>query len=413
MKDTENGLKKYSCKLYEMLLRMEDNPGPSLVYSAFEQMEGLGVLSAALQANGYEEIKFTGAWFGPEPTFTPESLASLAKGPDGTKRFMAFSGKVERRERRILLGMLNSQWSDVPRGIQKILRKGGFDMSKKYLYGEVIKCIGITGAGAEGISLRNVRQVHIFEPFWNLVRLEQVKGRAIRICSHMDLPLEERNVDIFTYVSRFSPEQIANRDLEGGIPKSIQEADGDQDPVTKQQRIFTSDQKVLDVALRKEKIAKELLDIMKEVAVDCTLNVADNDRGLTCLTIEEGDNPYMFDPDLDKDEITTGAELAKEEKEEEEEKEATVKEKSVKVEERTSMAAAEARPVLEEVKIAPTLTFGKEGKKRTIVIGEVDQATGIANVYDELDQFLTKPIGTIRRGARAGSTIGWSNLKFN
>jgi len=408
MKDTENGLKKYSCKLYEMLMRMEDNPGPSLVYSAFEQMEGLGVLSAALQANGYEEIKFTGAWFGPEPTFTPESLASLAKGPDGTKRFMAFSGKVERRERRILLGMLNSQWSDVPRGIQKMLRKGGFDMSKKYLYGEVIKCIGITGAGAEGISLRNVRQVHIYEPFWNLVRLEQVKGRAIRICSHMDLPLEERNVDIFTYVSRFSPQQIANRDLEGGIPKSIQEVDGDQDPETKQQRIFTSDQKVLDVALRKEKIAKELLDLMKEVAVDCALNAPENatdkDKGLKCLVIEEGDNPYMFDPDLEKDEITTGAELAKEEEEE--------KTTVAKVEERTSIAAAEARKAPEEVKIAPTLTFGLGGKKRTILIGDPNERTGIANVYDELDQFLTKPLGTIRRGAKAGSTISWSGLKF-
>jgi hypothetical protein len=412
MKDTENGLKKYSSKLYEMLLRMEDNPGPSLVYSAFEQMEGLGVLSAALQANGYEEIKFTGAWFGAEPSFTPESLASLAKGPDGTKRFMAFSGKVDRRQRRVLLGMLNSQWSDVPKGIQRMLRKGGFDLSKKYLYGEVIKCIGITGAGAEGISLRNVRQVHIYEPFWNLVRLEQVKGRAIRICSHMDLPLAERNVDIFTYVSRFSPDQIAKRDLEGGIPKSIQEVDGDQDPETKQQRIFTSDQKVLDVALRKEKIAKELLDLMKEVAVDCALNAPENatdkDKGLKCLVIEEGDNPYMFDPDLEKDEITTGAELAKEEEEEEEKPAA----KSGRVEERTSMTAAEARKAPEEVKIAPTLTFGIGGKKRTILIGDPNKATGIANVYDELDQFLTKPIGTIRRGARAGSTIGWSGLKF-
>jgi hypothetical protein len=212
----------------------------------------------------------------------------------------------------------------------------------------------------------------------------------------MDLPVEERVVDIFTYVSSFSKEQIAKRDEDGGIPKSIQEVDGDQDPLTKSQRIFTSDQKVLDVALRKEKIAKELLDIMKEAAIDCTLNAADNEP-MECLVLKEGSNPYMFDPDLSKDEITTGAELAEEDR---------------APRDRTSMAAEVKRPAV-ELAIGKTLTIGKEGKKRTILLGEPNRDTGIANVYDELDQLRTKPIGTIRRGFRAGSTIGWTDLKFN
>jgi SNF2 family DNA or RNA helicase len=57
----------------------------------------------------------------------------------------------------------------------------------------------ISPAGAEGINLRNVRQVHIMEPYWNEVRIEQVIGRAIRQCIHKDLPMEERNVDVFRY----------------------------------------------------------------------------------------------------------------------------------------------------------------------------------------------------------------------
>ena len=44
--------------------------------------------------------------------------------------------------------------------------------------GGVIKLMMITKAGAEGINLRNVRYVHVMEPYWHMVRVEQVIGRA-------------------------------------------------------------------------------------------------------------------------------------------------------------------------------------------------------------------------------------------
>ena len=59
----------------------------------------------------------------------------------------------------------------------------------------------ITASGAEGISLKNVRYVHIMEPYWHPVRKDQVIGRARRICSHKDLPFNERNVKIFMHGS--------------------------------------------------------------------------------------------------------------------------------------------------------------------------------------------------------------------
>jgi len=402
--DTVSGLKKYSAKLYEILTRIETSPGPVLVYSQFEELEGLGVLAAALQANGYEEIKFTGAWFKAEPEFTEESKESLRKGPaEGVKRFISFTGKVDRRQRRVILGMFNNQWRDVPRGIKKFLVSCGFDMDKMYLHGEVLKCIGITGAGAEGISLRNVRQVHIMEPFWNLVRLEQVKGRAIRICSHMDLPVNERKVDIFTYVSRFSDEQIEKRDMAGGVPMSIQSVDGDIDPETKTQRIMTSDQRVLNVAVRKELVAKELLDIMKEVAVDCALNAPDNitdNEPLTCYVIEEGSNPYMFEPNMNDDEITTGAEV-----EEEETKRVVGPGKAL--EDRTSVLASESKIPPKAVTTARRLELNVKGVKRYILVGEKeDPKTGIIFIYDQYDTGRKKPIGKAKRSGRSrGLTV--------
>ena len=43
------------------------------------------------------------------------------------------------------------------------------------LYGEILHVLMTTKTGAEGIDLHNVRQVHIIEPYWNPVRLKQVR----------------------------------------------------------------------------------------------------------------------------------------------------------------------------------------------------------------------------------------------
>jgi len=392
LKLTEEGLKKYSCKLFEILTRMAMSPGPALVYSQFEELEGMGVLAAALQANGYEPVKFTGKWFGPEPELTPESLASLAKGP-GVKRFMVFSGKEDRRQRAITLAIFNSQWENVPKGIRAILEKSKIDLKKKYLHGEIIKCIGITGAGAEGISLRNVRQVHIMEPFWNTVRVEQVKGRAVRICSHMDLPISEREVEIFTYVSRFSADQVSKRDAEGGIPKSIQSADGDIDPETKLQRIMTSDQRVLNIGVRKDIIGKKLQSLMKEVAVDCTMNAADNEPTISCLVVDtKGTNPYLFDPNLEQDKITTQSEL--------------VLEGSVS---RTT-AATTAVPAKSIGLITKKFKITVGDKKRSFIVSPFDPVSGKATLHATNDTLLKSPLGECYEMPGAAAGIG--RIKF-
>ena len=65
--------------------------------------------------------------------------------------------------------------------------------------GDKIKVVLITQVAGEGLSLRNVREVHIMEPWWHMNRMDQVIGRAIRTCSHVDLPLKKRNVTVFLH----------------------------------------------------------------------------------------------------------------------------------------------------------------------------------------------------------------------
>lgn len=76
--------------------------------------------------------------------------------------------------------------------------------AKNNTKGEIIKVIIITKAGSEGIDLKNIRQVHVIDPWYNLSLIEQVIGRAVRNCSHVDLPFEHRNVCIFIHGTRLN-----------------------------------------------------------------------------------------------------------------------------------------------------------------------------------------------------------------
>ena len=49
--------------------------------------------------------------------------------------------------------------------------------SPKNKNGDTIKIIMISSAGSEGLDLKNIRQIHIMEPYWNEVRVKQVIGR--------------------------------------------------------------------------------------------------------------------------------------------------------------------------------------------------------------------------------------------
>jgi hypothetical protein len=65
--------------------------------------------------------------------------------------------------------------------------------------GNKIKVILISQSGSEGIDFKFIRQVHILQPWYNMSRIEQITGRAVRSFSHKDLPFEKRNVSIFLH----------------------------------------------------------------------------------------------------------------------------------------------------------------------------------------------------------------------
>ena len=103
--------------------------------------------------------------------------------------------------------------------------------------GEVIKIIMITSSGAEGINLRNTRYVHVIEPYWNMARIDQVVGRARRICSHEDLPELFRTVQVFMYLSTFSEEQSTSNNNKELIIRDVSKLDK-KTPITTDESLY-------------------------------------------------------------------------------------------------------------------------------------------------------------------------------
>lgn len=318
---SESPLGRWSPKYKAILENIQEIPGSSLVYSQFLGMEGIGIFTIAMQANGYEPIRIVSR--DGKQMFDEETEASIRKGPTaGINRFILFTGGESDEIRKINIDLFNAKYSELPSKIQSVLAESGFTDAVGNKKGELCRVFCITSAGAEGLSLKNVRGVHIMEPYWNDVRMAQVKGRAVRICSHMDLPLKERTVQVYTYVSVFSGEaQIARGDPREGermrwaIPQEIWNRDGIPQAVAQRYGIsttrdlyaMTSDERLYYISEQKKKLVENLVIIMKTAAADCLLNYKENMDGTFICRLLGNEGDFLYHPNLQKDIETSKA----------------------------------------------------------------------------------------------------------
>ena len=140
------------------------------------------------------------------------------------------------------------------------------------MYGEIIKILMITASGAEGINLKNTRFVHIVEPYWHMVRIEQVIGRARRICSHEELPVELRNIKVFLYLSILPTDLKTDK---AKFTKHIELLNRDISRLDGKISLST-DESLFESATIKDTINRNILTAMKETAMDCSLYAAGN-----------------------------------------------------------------------------------------------------------------------------------------
>ena len=317
-------LTKYSPKYAEILKRILTAPGSSLVYSQFLDMEGIGIFSLVLQANGFHAIEIV-----KDPTtgtmaFTQASIDNIKLGK-GLNRFLTFtgaSGKDNTEIRNMALKVFNAKYenesfSELSPQMSQVLVEGGYTGN---VDGSLCRAFCITAAGAEGLSLKNVRRVHIMEPFWNHVRTDQVKGRAVRICSHIDLDLADRNVEVFTYCSVFDdgvtgePVKIESKEISSNDAVKPEQAVemGFTPRAAALEYVLTSDQHLYQLSERKKKVLQNIQNLMKTNAVDCAINKYENEEeGLGCITLPDKPQQYAFHPILKKDIAETSTQFPK------------------------------------------------------------------------------------------------------
>jgi hypothetical protein len=271
----------YSPKYAAMLANMRTSPGPVLVYSNFKTLEGLGIFASALRfsAERYMQldlVKAGGSWEIPAEIMKPEHR--------GRPRFVIYSGDQDLDKRRLLLQLYNADVRGLPPRLSAQCQELLGDATDNR-DGRICRAFMITQSGAEGISLFNTRQVHVMEPYWNNVRIQQVIGRAIRLCSHMNLPWADRTVDIFTYLTVFTDTQK----LEA---KPIMAAD----------KSMTTDEMIFSIASKKQLLADGLFEIAQTAAVDCELHYHEHGKAVQCFKFAEQGRPlFMYHPDWRKD----------------------------------------------------------------------------------------------------------------
>lgn len=176
---------------------------PGIIYSQYLDY-GLNIIAACLDAHGYNKF-------------------------DGVRRnalsYAVISGEVSQEEQTEIVKAMND-----PQNID----------------GSILHLLLISATGSEGLDIKRLGHVHIYEPHWHDSRHKQVAARANRYDGAIDLPPEDRNFCVYVYLSDYPPDT-------------------------------TSDEATTDITLYRKALARQhiidrFLSTLKINAVDCVIH---------------------------------------------------------------------------------------------------------------------------------------------
>jgi hypothetical protein len=298
----ERALEKYSPKFLKMLenIKRHDNIGLNLVYSQFRTMEGIEIFKLVLLQNGFREFRIKSLGQGQWDLDFPRENFSLPM-------FALYTGTEDYEQREMIRLIFNGEWDKIPILIADKLR----EYSPNNNLGEIIKVLMITASGSEGINLRNTRYVHLMEPYWHPVRLEQVIGRARRICSHKNLDYSLQTVEAFIYLMEFTQEQIDREDSNELRKKDLSKRkfsiSGKLEYIP-----LTSDEALFEISEIKKEFNNQINKAIKEASIDCQLYQEGSTERLNCIRFGTSSNKFSYIPDIKKEAKDETAKLNKE-----------------------------------------------------------------------------------------------------
>ena len=236
-------LRYFSVKFYKIIKRLnklvEGNKGShtAFIYSNLVRAGGMELFAECLRQNGYLEYQENKKNYDIKDNTidykTGKTYAEFKKEKRG--------GEFKPAIFILITGSIDESGEDISEVKQKII-KDVFNHSDN-IDGKNIKfCLG-SRVMNEGVTLKNCTEVHIIDVFYNLPKVEQVIGRAVRMCVHKD-SINDNNKFPKVRVYRY---------------------------VISQQKELTTDELLYKKAEEKYLLVKQIERALKETAIDCPL----------------------------------------------------------------------------------------------------------------------------------------------
>lgn len=244
-----NNLPNFAPKMAKIVETVQKSDGINFIYSRYVKA-GILPIAVALERQGWTRV-FNKA--DSHPVFTGPKVSrqcAMCERKEDNHKGAAIGHTFVPACYVLLTGdiMLTPNFADILTYISQ-WTKG----DKLAPYGGRVKAILGSQVTTEGLDLKCIRSVHILEPWYHLNRIEQIVGRAIRFCSHADLPMNLRNCLVYLYALT--------------LP-----------------RIETPDLHAYRISAVKAKAIGAIQRLMKISAMDCNLNIA----GLLIRDLGEG-----------------------------------------------------------------------------------------------------------------------------
>lgn len=280
-KITDSDLKKthvFSPKFGLILANIQKHKNQlGLFYSEFVSGEGIGVFARILELNGYSSFQKNLKLKDEADSFDIKlGTKKYGTKKDGTKKDTDIKGGSEKRSYGKKYAIISGDVSIEERS-KIVAIFNGVDNK----HGEKIAMLLISKTGAEGLDLKNVRHIHICEPYWNASRIEQIIARGVRYKSHISLPKSEQNVQPYIYLSDY--------------PKGYD---------LKKKTENTTDVDLYQTAIKNKHLINQFLVSLAEASVDCSIHEttfnATVKKQIKCKLCSPNDKK-LYHPSISKD----------------------------------------------------------------------------------------------------------------
>lgn len=222
-KDLKN-LSVFSPKFKKIIENIESHKNQlGLLYSEFVSGEGIAIFAKLLNLKGYT------CWNTNNKLLEDADVFDIKHDKECCgKKYALITGDISFDERTKIIKIFNN------------------DNNRT---GDKISLLLISKTGAEGLDLKNVRHVHLMEPYWNYARIEQIIARAVRYQSHVSLNIKFRTVQPYMYLSDY--------------PKDFD---------IKKKKEPTTDVDLYTESIKNKKLINEFYIALADASIDCSLH---------------------------------------------------------------------------------------------------------------------------------------------